>query len=296
MSHHLTHREPIARQLHRMVQDDIALAVEALRPAAPDADAIHEARKSVKRVRAMLRLLERPLGRDYHFDGQLLRQAAHALAALRDADATTETLRSLRSRFPSVLTAPVVSTVARGLRGRKRRVRLRAGHSLRMARRALEEAARSVPAHVARAGNFHQVREGALRGYRRSRKALLELGDDSGAARFHRWRLRLKEHWYHVRLFEGMHAMPRSRARALERLEGWLGDDHNLAMLRGVILANPARYGNARTTALVLGCITKSQARLRAQALRLGRRMFSERPRDFDRALSAWWRGPSTRS
>jgi hypothetical protein len=127
-----------------------------------------------------------------------------------------------------------------------------------------------------------------LRGYTRARKALKDLGLDSDTARFHLWRRRLKDHWYQARLFEGLHPTPRSRARALKQLEKLLGDDHNLSMLRGIILAAPERYGDARSTALVLGCITKSQTMLRTRALKLGHRVFEERPQEFKRGVAKW--------
>jgi hypothetical protein len=69
----------------------------------------------------------------------------------------------------------------------------------------------------------------------------------------------VKDHWYHIRLFEALHASPRARVKTLKRLEGWLGDDHDLAMLRAIMLEETDRLGAARMRALVLGCITKSQ-------------------------------------
>jgi hypothetical protein len=123
------------------------------------------------------------------------------------------------------------------------------------------------------------------------RRELRELRIDSGTARFHLWRRRLKDHCYQLRLFEELHFTPRARADALNRLEEWLGEDHNLAILRGILLAAPGRYGSARDTTLVLGCITKRQATLRRKTIALGRRMFADRPQDFERAVRVWWRG-----
>jgi hypothetical protein len=110
--------------------------------------------------------------------------------------------------------------------------------------------------------------------------------DDSA---FHMWRRRVKDHWYHIRLLEGINAKALRRARRLKRLETWLGDDHNLVLLRTTMLNEAAQFGRDRTTALVLGCIATHQATLRRRALRLGHRLFARRSKVFRRSVDSWW-------
>lgn len=98
---------------------------------------------------------------------------------------------------------------------------------------------------------------------------------------FHSWRRRVKDHWYQVRLFAPHHRTLAARARSLRRLETDLGDDHDLAVLRDILLGEPEKFGRARTTAIVLGCIEKRQHTLRRLALRRSRRLFAARPRRF---------------
>jgi hypothetical protein len=100
----------------------------------------------------------------------------------------------------------------------------------------------------------------------------------------------VKDHWYHLRLMEQLHAAPRLRARSLEELEQLLGDDHNLALLRGLILAAPQEYGSARETTLVLGSIAWKQHGLRRTALTLGKQLFEERAGKFRREVADWWK------
>ncbi|MEQ1438702.1 CHAD domain-containing protein [Fontimonas sp. SYSU GA230001] len=57
---------------------------------------IHETRKSIKRLRAWLRLLKPALGDRYGTLDRLLRDAGRALAGRRDRDVARATLRSLR--------------------------------------------------------------------------------------------------------------------------------------------------------------------------------------------------------
>lgn len=290
MSYRLTSRTRVSRQLGRIVRQQVWHALTHIESAAPSEAAIHEARKCVKRARAVLHLLREEMGPGYRRENGRLRTAAHSLAALRDADATAETLGALRRRYPTVLTGASMRVIARGLRARKRRTRARAGTWLSTAREALTQSSRSAPDKVARAAGGGPVRRGLLRGYRRARNAFGQVTMDSGASAFHLLRRRVKDHGYHVELCEGLSAQARSRVRDLRQLETWLGDDHNLALLRRTILAAPGRYGDARSTAMVLGCILRYQSALRSRALRLGARLFSERPAHFQGVVKGWWK------
>ena len=127
-----------------------------------------------------------------------------------------------------------------------------------------------------------------VRAYRRARKALAEVHAIPSDSVFHNWRKRVKDHWYHVRLLEGLNSGAASRARALRHLEKCLGDDHNLVLLRGKILQHPAHFSDEKTMALVLGCAVRYQQSLRRRALKLGERAFARKPRVFQKTIDAW--------
>jgi hypothetical protein len=143
----------------------------------------------------------------------------------------------------------------------------------------------SLPDRVQEAGRFKAVRRGVARGWRRANRAMTGLDVSSDAAQFHLWRRRVKDHWYQLRLLGARHPPARSRAATLKKLERWLGDDHNLSMLRAAILAAPDRFGDARTTDIVLGCIVKYQAWLRERSLTLGHRVFARKAARFWESL-----------
>src|SRR5262250_2918500 len=69
-----------------------------------------------------------------------------------------------------------------------------------------------------------------------------------------------------MRLLERIHSTPRDRTRKLKRLEKWLGDDHNLALLRTTLLHTHDR-DIAQAKATMLGCIVERQTVLRGRAL-----------------------------
>lgn len=261
----------------------------ALASRTPSDESIHDARKSVKKIRSVLRLLQDELGSVGDREEKRLREAAHALSALRDADATAETLETLHGRYPTVVDGAVARAVAHGLGARRQRTRKGAGLLGHRARAALALARKTVPSAVRRAARRGAVLAGLCSGYRRARRRLRGLSLESDATRFHALRRGVKTHAHHVRLFEGLHATPKARARSLDRLDEWLGEDHNQAILHAIILAAPERFGSASATTAVLGSIVKRQRYLRERSLRLGHRLFAEKPRRFREAAVAWW-------
>jgi CHAD domain-containing protein len=112
---------------------------------------------------------------------------------------------------------------------------------------------------------------------------------------FHKWRKRAKDLWYQVTLLrplwpEQMEAM----ARELEALGEYLGDDHDLSMLRQVVKEKCASEASPRELEILNGLIEERQRELRSAALALGSRFYAEKPSAFcDRLAGYWqiWRG-----
>lgn len=254
-------------------------------------DNVHEVRKHVKKVRAVLRLLEAGLGKAYDSLSTALRSASRRLSALRDADASGETLEKLRLRYPRVLTASVVRSLDRVLKADKQRAQSRVPRLLPGVVRTLKRSTRTVPRQIRKAAGQDAMRAGMRRTYRRAREAMtLARGqhDDEG---LHRWRRRVKDHWYHMRLLKGVNGRISGRVRRLKQLGTWLGDHQNLVVLHRQILNSPARFGDERTIAAVLGCIDERQLELRRRAYERGSRLFAARPARFRRQIDRWWTG-----
>jgi CHAD domain-containing protein len=289
MAFRLKRRGKIGDQLQELVGDELSAAHEALRSGKSDQEAIHEARTSIKKARAILRLVRKPLKSKYAKQNARLRAAAHALSALRDADATHDTLGRLHAQHSASVSSTSVRSIRRALRGRNRREKARRVRIVKRARAAVAASSETVPAQVGNVATFRRVHAGAVRGYRDARGALDGLAVDSETTAFHEWRKRVKDHWYHVRLFEGLNKSARTRVKTLKRLEQLLGDDHDLAVLRSILLNADERYGNARARAIVVGAIVESQTSLRHRAITLGRRTFLRSPREFGASMSRWW-------
>jgi hypothetical protein len=97
--------------------------------------------------------------------------------------------------------------------------------------------------------------------------------------RFHEWRKRVKDHWYHVRLFQGiwMEVMT-GYEHALKTLSDSLGDDHNLVVFRQTLFDHPEEFGKGRDIQVILELSDRRRAELQIQAKSLGQGVYAESP------------------
>jgi CHAD domain-containing protein len=293
MAFGLTRRRPLAKELARIVAKEFERTLGHVAADSADrVEGIHEARKSIKKIRAVVRLVRKDLGGAARVLNRQLRAIAHQLSPLRDVDATLEIMESLRAHYPRLVTSSLFARVHRGLVAWRRRAlaRLDPDRALARVARDIRRSATETPELIRRrVRGYASIRAGMTRGYRRARKAMASVQANPDDSAWHIWRRRVKDHWYHIRLLEGISATARRRARRLKRLETWLGDDHNLVLLRTTILSAPTQFGRDRTTAVVLGCIATYQTTLRRRTLRLGDRLFARRPKVFRQSVDGWW-------
>ena len=105
-SYGLTRDEELAAGLTRVAAGRAEKALERLRESSDGelgtAEAVHGARKDMKKLRTVLRLLRGRLGkRRYRRGNARFRDAARALSGARDAEVKLATLEALRNQLPA---------------------------------------------------------------------------------------------------------------------------------------------------------------------------------------------------
>jgi CHAD domain-containing protein len=281
--------EPVPRAIRRVVTEQLESSAGRLRNAAASTrdEAVHEARKSIKKVRAVIRLMSDELGRVAGARNDLLSDLARKVAALRDAAVLVETVDSLSAHLPGEIDSRLIPQLrTRLVRDRTRITRELAPAQLLVIAFALEQVAgrvRDWPLHTA---GFAALASGLNRTLHRGRKALARVKQNPTVETFHQWRKRVKDHWYHVRLLGGIWTGDtRSYERNLKELETCLGDDHNLAMLRERIAA----LADTPEGSALLAAVDNRQKHLRDRALHLGERLYAPKPREFVRHAEELW-------
>jgi CHAD domain-containing protein len=281
MSYRLEKGEPVAGGLKRVVRYEIDSAASHLRgerKASRD-EAIHEARKSIKKVRAILKLVRPELGDIYAPENAKLRDIARRLSGFRDAAAMIETFRDLKRRYGRGIAASRFSSVGAALaKLKKQAVVTKDVRALLLeTESALRQIGENAGAWPLKTNGFEAIEPGLKQTYRRGRRALARARKDPRPENYHELRKRVKDLWYHIRLI----GIEKEHEKQLKDLETWLGEDHNLVLLKAGIAASPASYGNAEDTDLVLSLIDRYQKKLRDDALASAACLYKEKPREY---------------
>lgn len=281
-------RRPAAEELRRLALEQLDAAQTLLRNrAAAMHDAIHEARRAMRRARAILQMLRPALGERYASLVKPLRDAGAVLSPLRDAQAVIEAMEQLAKRQPPLL--PGNARAALMLRLRRRRSAA-CRHQSEVLDRvdAMLADARTAIASWAGDASDADVLNGLRRGYARAARALRRARRDP-AIHLHRWRQRVREHRLQLEVLHPVWpeviGAQIGEARRLARL---LGAERDLQLLLAVFarLRTPlvVRPGNATLAARIAG----ERTALQEQAWVLGARIFAERPGALARRLAAY--------
>jgi CHAD domain-containing protein len=272
VAYRLKRGESVTAGVKRIASEELGDAIDSLR-----AGQVHEARKRLKKTRALLRLMRGELGATYRAENARLREIGRKLSPVRDAEAMLETLdRAAEQRTAVRKLRPVLLRY-------KERVEKQADIGVLGPKLvdALNEARRDVRRWPLNGGGFDVVEGGVEAAYRRGRKALAEYLRTGRREDEHEWRKRVKDHWYHVRLLEDLWTGDaKEYERSLKDLEDALGEDLNLAMVREHVGKND---GIARA-------IDAEQFALRDQALKVGERLYAPKPKKAMKKLRQWWR------
>jgi len=284
MGYRLEPGESVREGLRRIAREELARAGAGLLEATARGrdDAIHEARKSIKKVRAILRLMRGELGHTFGVENRRLREVGRRLSVYRDGAVMIETLDRLAGFRPDERNAAELASIRRGLVANQRRQRLGNGMT-----NAIHRAAAELLAAAARVDGWRLVMDGPVAlapgmetAYRRGRARLADARRHARPECCHEWRKRVKDHWYHLRLLESRwNPAMRGRERSLKELETWLGEHHNLAVLAERLEADRCREP-----------IGEMQRELRAKALELGERLYCEPPAEFAKRVAQLWR------
>ena len=283
MAFRLRTHEPAAKGLKRIIRKELRSSIEQLQVKRPSDDAIHEARKSMKKVRAVLRLVAKDV--DIGPALKHMRDAAHILSPIRDAGSLLGSARTLCSHHADELPANTCRSLIARLDHNKVTVQRSAARqhaipkTIQLLRRVYVASRNWTWNKTGWSTLVSQVR----RTYKKARRAMRSLSLRSRPEIFHEWRKRTKDLRYALRLFE-KRGVRRRDLTNLELLETWLGDDHDLAALHATTSVGAGGNGVSADAALT-AVVQREQRTLRQKALSLGRRILLQTPKRFEKRL-----------
>jgi CHAD domain-containing protein len=294
MAYRLSIADDVPSSVRACAREQLADAVKQLEAAAKDpVTAVHEARKDLKKTRALLRLVRPAIGgKAYRAENDDLRDAGLALSGARDADVLVETVERLAAHAAGRLPAEVFEALRDALAAEAARGR---GDTPESPLPAVIEQLRAAELRVERwplgDAGWDTVLTGLTRAYARGSEAFAVARAAPEPELLHAWRKRAKDLWYHQRLLAP--AWPDvigAQAEAAHVLSELLGDDHDLAVL-AARLADDAPPLDPRVDAQrgeLRELVAHRSGELRAEAERLGSRVYAESPKAFRRRLTRY--------
>ena len=306
-------QESFLKAIPRIARERIGSVIESLgEKPQPGAEAIHDARKNLKSLRALLRLTRGAIQESTRLnENARFRDAGRALSAVRDPQALLEALGNLRKRLhaesrsskakqPSVdafvgkIEKEIESTLVAGLpRGLVRKI-------VRELREAKRRTAHLFEGVVLRPGNEWEsyIAFGLKRTYRKGKNLVWRfdlMGHDKAEdPDWHELRKCAKALGYQLRLLKPIWpSMVDASVEEIDQLTDRLGDANDLAILGKKILDQPYDPSETKDSGesrrIFLQSLNRRKQELHAEAFEIARLIYAEKAGQFERRLAGYW-------
>jgi CHAD domain-containing protein len=259
------------------------------------AKAVHTARKDMKKMRSVLRLVRDELGkRTYREENRRYRDAARLLSETRDSEVLAGTLGSVLERYPEE--GPPVDELVADLEQRRITAASQdedsiAGAIAEAADR-IEAGGKKIPDWPLGGSGWKLFEPGLKRSYSAGRKDLGKVEKQKNARGgpeaevMHDFRKRVKDLWYETRLLrEAWPAGLEGPEQECSRLADLLGDYNDLS----VLLDEIEHRQDGEDFSVLVATIEGRQGELLEEALPIARRLYAEEPGPFVARIGAYW-------
>ena len=280
----------VAEEIRRVAREEVDRAMAALDGAREGRfKGVHDARKRFKAIRALLRLVAGRLGPTFRRENRWYRDAARQLAAVREAQASLETLDRLAGAEDATLRRKLEARYsARG------GLRFRDTNVLAVLIEGLAEARERIAGWPLAGEGFEVIETGLRATYRRGRRGLRRAVRGASATALHDWRKDVKYHRHHLELLAGLWPDVLTGAAAMaRRLGDLLGDHHDLHQLRALLSRSPGLAGSEHERESVLSAGARQARELEATAITVGGLVYAEKPGRFNARMRAYWESRS---
>lgn len=302
----LGHAEPLGEGLKRVsLEQFVHAAAGYLRGNGDFGVAVHESRKSMKRLRALLRLVRAELpDKIFRFENRSLRDIAHVVSPIREAAAFVEAAHIICDLYGDLLAEGTFDEMVVNLTKRREGMETRALEDPSLVPRVVRDLER---AHnrfaawptdpeardaygVGIRDDYSAIRPGLHATYEKGRRNMVDAYHTRTAADFHSWRKRVKDLRHQMEFLVPLWPeMIASLASTLDRLGGILGEDHDLAELMRLLAIEPELVPDPTERSLFAALANHRRRELQTAAEVLGRRVFADKPGSLSGRFGEYW-------
>lgn len=297
--------EPLGVGIKRVAMDQLERAAGGFFAHAGLGPAVHESRKSIKRVRALLRLVKAELTeRIYEFENKSLRDTARLISEIRAAQGALDAATSIQELYGDLLADGTFEEMIARLSRRRDLTEIKAvedpnliGRVVRGLERAYhrygtwptDPEARDVYGMGIR-DSYAAVSPGLTRTYGHGRENMVIAYRRGGPSDFHGWRKRVKDVRHQMEFLAPLWPeVVVGTAMTLQRLGNILGEYNDLAELQALLRSRPDLCPNPRERSLFRALATERRSELQLAAEILGRRVYAEKPKAMAYRFGEYW-------
>ena len=276
----------VAKNVRRIARKRLKYARKRLREKDHLESIVHDVRRSLKELRAILRMVRESVGKKvYKRETNAVRKIAAFLAPVRDAHVKLQSLKKICDHA-HLSNSKVCEGLQEHLAAKCRR------QVNRFDRNECTDKARAkmttIVGHIDdwEIGGWQSIVDGLQSTYRRGRKCFAVASEAGSAPTFHAWRKRVKDLWYELLLLKEM--CPQVLDPLIRRLE-WLGDllgeDHDLVVLEEAVSRIVIPGLRDESLQPLRSAIQARHRHLRNVSLRYGGRLYRKTPAVFCQQL-----------
>jgi len=293
MAYKLKLRESLESGVRRILAEQCERAASGLACQSDAVTAVHDARKCIKRSRALLRLVRPAIGDAVWKDHDAaLRDVGRGLSAIRDRDVLRQTVEKLKSGATPTLKkalAVIGMQLADGEPGDSAPAPEEGKRQLMQTAALLDAVSvRLRKLHVP--GSFETcVEPGIERGHAKARRLLIEVRQAPAPETLHELRKAIQVHWRHmVVLSAAWPEVMKGRAAEARNVSNLLGEDRDLTLLEAHIATNTGGLTRS-AVATIRRAIASRRRAIAAEAFPRAERLLVGKPARFARDLTRQW-------
>jgi CHAD domain-containing protein len=275
--------ESAPKGIRRIACGQLDMSIERLEGGTDEdtGTAVHETRKSLKRLRTTVRLARGELGDEvYRRENVAFRDAGRRLAGARDNQVLLEMLAAVSDRDGAARDGYTPFRRTLSAQHAAAQKSLQEGRAVGDVLSELREARARVPEWPLEREGLDAVAPGFKRIYRRGRRAYRKAREEPSGENLHELRKRVKDLWYAAQIVRPVARKRMKRtAREAHRLSDLIGEEHDLALLAERAAERRDRFDDAAAADDLGERIERRRAELRSEALELGGRLYRKKPR-----------------
>lgn len=225
---------------------------------------VHEVRKSIKRIRAGIRLMRKDLSKkDYQKADSYFQTIGKALSPLRDTHILQTTIHSIVKKTTQTLSKEEIQKIDKELKNYIAEIKMGASVS-RLRNKNFQNALKVIEKDLLGTKVTQEGFESCLKqAYKKAKKTYYLVCKDGHDARIHSYRKKVKYLYNELKLLDGKIPGLKVSNSSLNHLGDLLGHHHDLAFLEQTLKRNKLEFPNKVNATLIKTIRTEKEHVLR---------------------------------